>query len=186
MLPTEDSPLLVFWYKDMFGSPFYTFDIRNGMHAASHFKNEQEGSGAVLAHLMFGEEKKSLKYMIGRLCGLLFRGITLLVCSTWHLASPDEWIVGGKICRQHFLNKHLTCKGYKLQEHWIGTFLNFLTLKSSYDRTDWIHFCTYSNHTGMHYKLQRNWISSFLKLIYASENFELFLKIDFFTTYSLA
>ena len=84
MLPTEDSPLLVFWYKDMFGSPFYTFDIRNGMHAASHFKNEQEGSGAVLAHLMFGEEKKSLKYMIGRLCGLLFRGITLLVCSTWH------------------------------------------------------------------------------------------------------
>ena len=57
VLPTEDSPLLVFWYKDMFGSPFYTFDIRNGMHAASHFKNEQEGSGAVLAHLMFGEEK---------------------------------------------------------------------------------------------------------------------------------
>ena len=132
------------------------------------------------------EKKKILQVHDWTPVGLVVSGNHTL--SFFHLApaSPDEWIVGGKICRQHFLNKHLTCKGYKLQEHWIGTFLNFLTLKSSYERTDWIHFCTYSNHTGMHYKLQRNWISLFLKLIYASENFELFLKIDFFTTYSLA
>jgi hypothetical protein len=33
----------VLWYKNIFGSPSYSVDLRNGLEAASYWKDEQEG-----------------------------------------------------------------------------------------------------------------------------------------------
>jgi hypothetical protein len=43
LIGLEDSPLLVLWYKNIFGTPIYSVDFRNGMEAASHWKDDKEG-----------------------------------------------------------------------------------------------------------------------------------------------
>ena len=122
VLPIEDSPLLVFWYKDMFGSPFYTFDIRNGMHAASHFKNEQEGSGAVLAHLMFGEEKNPSSTWLDA-CGACSLGEshTLFVppCTRLHLMNK---LLAAQFSDINWVVRVISCKSIELVHFW--TFLH--------------------------------------------------------------
>jgi hypothetical protein len=42
LIGLEDSPLLVLWYKNIFGTPIYSVDFRNGMEAASHWKDDKE------------------------------------------------------------------------------------------------------------------------------------------------
>jgi hypothetical protein len=41
LIGLEDSPLLVLWYKNIFGTPIYSVDFRNGMEAASHWKDDK-------------------------------------------------------------------------------------------------------------------------------------------------
>ena len=34
-----DSPHLILWYKNIFGTPIYSVDMRNGVEAASHWRD---------------------------------------------------------------------------------------------------------------------------------------------------
>ena len=35
----SDSPHLILWYKNIFGTPIYSVDVRNGLEAASHWRD---------------------------------------------------------------------------------------------------------------------------------------------------
>ena len=34
-----DSPHLILWYKNLFGTPIYSVDMRNGLESASHWRD---------------------------------------------------------------------------------------------------------------------------------------------------
>ena len=34
-----DAPHLILWYKNIFGTPIYSLDLRNGVEAASHWRD---------------------------------------------------------------------------------------------------------------------------------------------------
>ena len=34
-----DSPHLILWYKNIFGTPIYSVDMRNGVESASHWRD---------------------------------------------------------------------------------------------------------------------------------------------------
>ena len=35
----DDSPHLILWYKNIFGTPIYSVDMRNGLDSASHWRD---------------------------------------------------------------------------------------------------------------------------------------------------